>query len=347
MNQEGSVAPTQFGARLRACREARGLAPATVDEYLGVMRGSCTNWENGYAAPEEELLEELAGYYRVRVSELKMLQNVEKKAFGWYSPEKVTGEEKKTMARKSYTEEEKQAILKRAAETNISAAAKEFGVSRMAITNWQKNEKVGEIKEKIEDVKEKIEDVRDTVDAEKIEAKKTIRKGGRKAKEAVEELKDKAEEAKEAVEEAKEKIRRGGRKAKKVVEELKDKAEEVKEAVNEKKPRGRKKAEKVATEEKPAEEAVTAAEAAPAEEKPVDAAPAEDKPVDATSVEEKAAEAEKPTTQIFIQSAFGHEITPEAILAKVGEVDSVYIRVDQNKMYWVKGEENGAVDIWD
>ena len=47
-----------------------------------------------------------------------------------------------------------------------------------------------------------------------------------------------------------------------------------------------------------------------------------------------------------IQSPFGHEITPAAIMDKVGEVDSVYIRVDQNKLYWVKGEENGSVDIW-
>ena len=308
---------TQFGARLRACREARGLAPATVDEYLGVMRGSCTNWENGYAAPEEELLEELAGYYRVRVSELKMLQNVENKAFGWYSPEKVTGEEKKTMARKSYTEEEKQAILKRAAETNISAAAKEFGVSRMAIINWKKKDEKGE------------EATAETAPTEKKP------RGRKKAEKAAEET---------AVETAPaEKKPRGRKKAKKVAAEEKPtdaavetapaekkhrgrkKAEKTEEAV-EKKPRGRKKAENVAAEEKPAEDAVTTADSAPAEE--------------------KAAEVEKPTTQIFIQSAFGHEITPEAILAKVGEVDSVYIRVDQNKMYWVKGEENGAVDIW-
>ena len=50
--------------------------------------------------------------------------------------------------------------------------------------------------------------------------------------------------------------------------------------------------------------------------------------------------------KIFIQSPVGAEITPDAILAKVGQVDTVYIRVDENKLYWVKGEENGAVDIW-
>ena len=54
----------------------------------------------------------------------------------------------------------------------------------------------------------------------------------------------------------------------------------------------------------------------------------------------------KQAAEIFIQSAMGGEITPEAILAKVGEVDKVYVRVDENKAYWVKGEESGAVDLW-
>ncbi len=60
----------EFGTILRKCREARGLSPATVDEYLGIMRGSCVNWENGFAVPEKELLEELAGYYHVPFSVL-------------------------------------------------------------------------------------------------------------------------------------------------------------------------------------------------------------------------------------------------------------------------------------
>ena len=50
--------------------------------------------------------------------------------------------------------------------------------------------------------------------------------------------------------------------------------------------------------------------------------------------------------EIFLQSPMGGEITPEMILAKVGQVDKVYVRLDQNKIYWVKGDETGAVDIW-
>ena len=32
--------------------------------------------------------------------------------------------------------------------------------------------------------------------------------------------------------------------------------------------------------------------------------------------------------------------------AKVGTADQVYVRVDENKAYWVRGEETGSVDLW-
>lgn len=50
--------------------------------------------------------------------------------------------------------------------------------------------------------------------------------------------------------------------------------------------------------------------------------------------------------QIIIQSPLGGEITPFAIIAKVGPVDKIYIRVDKNKAYWVKGNETGSIDLW-
>ena len=49
---------------------------------------------------------------------------------------------------------------------------------------------------------------------------------------------------------------------------------------------------------------------------------------------------------VILQSPFGGEITAEEILSKVGSVDTVYVRIDQNKAYWVKGEETGEVDLW-
>ena len=69
---------------------------------------------------------------------------------------------------------------------------------------------------------------------------------------------------------------------------------------------------------------------------------------------EKKAEPKKPTPEkktpaaptVILQSPFGGEITAEEILSKVGSVDKVYVRIDQNKAYWVKGEENGEVDLW-
>ena len=42
----------------------------------------------------------------------------------------------------------------------------------------------------------------------------------------------------------------------------------------------------------------------------------------------------------------GGEITTEDILKKIGEAETVYVRVDQNKAYWVKGDETGSVELW-
>ena len=50
---------------------------------------------------------------------------------------------------------------------------------------------------------------------------------------------------------------------------------------------------------------------------------------------------------VTIQSPLGGEITTAEILARIpAGADKVYIRVDQNKAYWVKGDETGSVDLW-
>jgi transposase len=60
-----------------------------------------------------------------------------------------------------------------------------------------------------------------------------------------------------------------------------------------------------------------------------------------------AAEVIEKKTAIIIQSPLGGNITPRQVLQKIpAGSDSVYIRVDENKLYWVKGDESGAVDIW-
>ena len=46
------------------------------------------------------------------------------------------------------------------------------------------------------------------------------------------------------------------------------------------------------------------------------------------------------------QSAFGGEITINALRSIVGEADRIYVRIDENKAYWVKGDKTGDIDIW-
>ena len=72
----------------------------------------------------------------------------------------------------------------------------------------------------------------------------------------------------------------------------------------------------------------------PAVKKPAAKKPAAKKP------------AAKKAVEVIVQSPLGGEISFAEILAKVGEADKVYVRVDQNKAYWVRGEETGDVDLW-
>ena len=53
------------------------------------------------------------------------------------------------------------------------------------------------------------------------------------------------------------------------------------------------------------------------------------------------------TVEYIIQSPMGGEITPAEILKKIGKADKIYVRVDENKAYWVRGKETGSVDLWD
>ena len=53
--------------------------------------------------------------------------------------------------------------------------------------------------------------------------------------------------------------------------------------------------------------------------------------------------------EMYIQSPLGGNITPEEIAAKLPEgTEACFIRVDQNKIWWVRGNgETGFVWIWD
>ena len=72
--------------------------------------------------------------------------------------------------------------------------------------------------------------------------------------------------------------------------------------------------------------------------------PAEKKAAAKPAVKKPAA---KKAVEVIIQSPMGGNITPDEILAKVGKADKIYVRVDENKAYWVRGKETGSVDLWD
>ena len=67
-----------------------------------------------------------------------------------------------------------------------------------------------------------------------------------------------------------------------------------------------------------------------------------------TKVEKKVSKAKAAKLEIIVQSPMGGNITAEEIAAKVpAGAESVLVRVDQNKLWWIKGEETGSVDIWE
>ncbi len=66
-----------------------------------------------------------------------------------------------------------------------------------------------------------------------------------------------------------------------------------------------------------------------------------------TKVEKNVSKAKAAKLEIIVQSPMGGNITAEEIAAKIpAGADSVFVRVDQNKLWWIKGEETGSVDIW-
>ena len=41
-----------------------------------------------------------------------------------------------------------------------------------------------------------------------------------------------------------------------------------------------------------------------------------------------------------------HGESPQTVAKIPKDVNSVYVRVDQNMLYWVKGDEIGSANIW-
>ena len=72
--------------------------------------------------------------------------------------------------------------------------------------------------------------------------------------------------------------------------------------------------------------------------------------VEATKKAVKKPKKKRPT--FVIQSIMGGEITVDEILARIEaqaseqEVNSVYIKAEENRAYYVAGEEGGYVELW-
>ena len=56
---------------------------------------------------------------------------------------------------------------------------------------------------------------------------------------------------------------------------------------------------------------------------------------------------EEREVKLVIQSTMGGSITAEEVLAKIPTgAETVYVKPEENKAYWVKGRDSGAVDLW-
>ena len=66
-----------------------------------------------------------------------------------------------------------------------------------------------------------------------------------------------------------------------------------------------------------------------------------------TGVEETKKTVRRAQLNIIIQSPMGGEISTDEIAAKIPkDTKNVYVRVDENMLYWVKGDETGSINIW-
>ena len=73
-----------------------------------------------------------------------------------------------------------------------------------------------------------------------------------------------------------------------------------------------------------------------------------DMPASAERAPKKLAPKVEYANEIVIQSPMGGEITPEQVVAKLpAGADCVFVRVDQNKLWWIRGEETGSIEIWE
>ena len=209
----------------------------------------------------------------------------------------------------------------------------------------------------------------DQVTAGKIEVKKTVRKAGRKVKELGDAAKVQAEDIRESVDAHKIEDKKKAGSAKRALKEKADaakvKAEDIRESVDALKIEDKKKAgsakralkDKAQAAKNQVEDLRETVAAHKIEDKKnirkaagavkAKVAGAGEKVGKSVTAPAKMRAAAK--VDIQIQSPMGGSVTPEEILAKVPKnTIAVYVRVDENKLYYVlKDGEAGSVDIWE
>ena len=87
--------------------------------------------------------------------------------------------------------------------------------------------------------------------------------------------------------------------------------------------------------------------AAKVDEKPVEEKMATPATADAPRKPAKSRRKKSATPTLIIQSLLGGTITPEEITARIpDDVDTVYIKPEENKAYWVRRDETGSITLW-
>ena len=244
-----------------------------------------------------------------------------------------------------------------------AALAKELGVTSKTISlleggKLKLSEKLsGKIKDVygviIEPAKAEMEKV-----PAKVEKKtKAVAKKAHTAKQKAKEVEAVAENKAEAVEK---KVEEAAIEVEKKAEDVAATAAEVVLEVEKKADKGRRKTKAKVQNEKPAVEVAAEAvaevvatvkeKAKVAEKKAAKKTqkPKTRKPAAKAATVKKTANRtpEKKIPTIIIQSPLGGEISSDEILEKLGDVEKAYVRVDQNKAYWVKGDKTGDIDLW-
>ena len=303
--------------RIKELREKNGLTISAFAKSLGISPTSASLYESGKQNPGKKTIAKICEVYGVEEDWLTKTNETDKVSADVVSiKEKKKSGRTKKVAPVAATEEKIDipAILARVEEVGVRKAAEEAGVPWQTVSKWKRDaeEVMSDTLSFLEELVKEMpipEDFDETVMPTPEEMEVAMDVLDAYFKNVMTQMATPAEE------------------------ERKGQATRAVEAVKEPMKTGRKKK----------DAALTTPTAQKKEEKK------EEKKQEKKQSEENddVVDEEEKKTAIIIQSPMGGSITPEQILKKIpAGSDSVYVRVDENKLYWVKGSESGAVDIW-